>query len=94
MPRNGSLIYFYPYLVERRYQLVIKKRESVGLNDSNDSKAFVEYWSYIDIIYENTDDFNRNKKREILIVFDDMIANILHSLQRGTKSHLKKHSPT
>ena len=43
MPRNGSLIYFYPYLVERRYQLLIKKRESVGLNDSNDSKAFVEY---------------------------------------------------
>ena len=28
-------------------------------------------------IYKNIEDYNRNKKRKILIVFDDMIADML-----------------
>ena len=28
-------------------------------------------------VYENIDDYNRNRKRKILIVFDDMIADIM-----------------
>ena len=31
-------------------------------------------------IYKNTEEYNPNKKRKILIVFDDMIANILRFL--------------
>ena len=28
-------------------------------------------------VYENIDDYNPNRKRKILIVFDDMIADIM-----------------
>ena len=33
----------------------------------------------IDVIYENIDKSNLNKKRKILIVFDNMIANMLNN---------------
>ena len=56
---------------EAKYQLLINKRESTGLKHFNDSKAFIEYSNELDDI------LNPNKKREILIVFDDMIADML-----------------
>ena len=31
----------------------------------------------MDDVYENIDDYNPNRKRKILIVFDDMIADIM-----------------
>ena len=31
----------------------------------------------MDVIYKNIEEYNLNKKREILIVFDDMIADML-----------------
>ena len=89
MPKNESLVYFYPYLVERRYQQRINKREFLGSNDCNDSKAFVQYSTYMDIIHENTDDFNPNRKHEILIVFDHMIADY-SIVCRGVQSPTRK----
>ena len=40
----------------------------------------------MDGVYEDIEEYNRNKKRKILIAFDDMIADIL--------SNKKKHNPT
>ena len=31
----------------------------------------------MDVIYKNTKEYNPNKKQKILIVFDDMIADML-----------------
>ena len=31
----------------------------------------------MDIIYKNIEDYNPNKKHKILIVFDDMIADVV-----------------
>ena len=31
----------------------------------------------MDDVYENIDNYNPNRKRKVLIVFDDMIANIM-----------------
>ena len=31
----------------------------------------------MDDVYQNIDDYNPNRKRKILIVFDDMIADIM-----------------
>ena len=31
----------------------------------------------MDDVYDNIDDYNQNKKRKILIVFDDLIADIM-----------------
>ena len=57
--------------------MLINKRESKGLKYLNDSKAFIEYSNDIDDIYKNIEEYNSNKKHKILIVFDDMIADML-----------------
>ena len=43
----------------------------------NDSKVFVEYSNGMDDIYKNIEEYNPNKKHNILVVFDDMIAAML-----------------
>ena len=40
------------------------------------SKAFIDYLQSIDDVYENLEDYNPTKKRRVLIVFDDMIADM------------------
>ena len=62
---------------EAKYQLLINERESTGLKYLNDSKVFIEYSNDIDDIYKNIEEYNPNKKRKVLIVFDDMIADML-----------------
>ena len=71
-------IYLYakdPY--EAKYQLLINKRESTGLKYLNDSKAFNEYLNDMDDTYKIIEEYNPNKKQEIVIVFDDVIADML-----------------
>ena len=62
---------------EVKYQLLINKRESTDLNYLNDSKAFIEYSNNMNYNYKNIEEYNPNKKRKILIVFDDMITDML-----------------
>ena len=66
-----------PY--EAKYQLLINKRESTGLKHLNDFKVFIKYSSDMDDIYKNNDEYNPNKKRKILIAFDDTIADMLNN---------------
>ena len=47
------------------------------LKHFNDSKAFIEYSNDMLDIYKNIEEFNANKNRKILIIFDDMITDIL-----------------
>ena len=54
----------------------MKKREDVGTNHFNDPNAFIKCSNMMDNIYQNIDDYNPTRKRKILIVFDDMIADI------------------
>ena len=63
-----------PY--KAKYQLLINKRESTGLKYLNDSKAFTDYSNDMDNIYKNIEEYDPNKKWKILIVFDDMIADM------------------
>ena len=62
---------------EAKYQLLINKRKNLGLKHFNDSKAFIEYSNYMGDIYENIEEYNPNKNRKMLIVFDDIVAGIL-----------------
>ena len=39
----------------------------------------------MDDIYKNIEKYNLNKKRKILIVFDDMIADMLSNKKLNTK---------
>ena len=73
-------IYLYakdPY--EAKYQHLINKREKVGLDYFNDSKAFMEYSNDMHDLYNSIENYNPNKKRKVLIVFDDMIADMIHN---------------
>ena len=73
-------IYLYakdPY--EAKYQILIDKRESVGLKHFNDPKAFIEYSNDMQDVSKNIDEYNPGKKRQILIVFDDMIADTINN---------------
>ena len=47
----------------------------------NDPKAFIEYSNDMDEIYENIEQFNTERKRKVLIVFDDIIADIISNLK-------------
>ena len=66
-------------LSEPKYEYLIKKREDVGLKHVNNSNAFIECSSTMDDVYENIHDYNPSRKTKILIVFDDMIADIMTS---------------
>ena len=71
-------IYLYakdPY--EAKYQYLINIREKVGLKRFNNPKAFIEYSNDMCDIYKNIDGYNVDKDCKILIVFDDMIVDII-----------------
>ena len=55
---------------------MIKKREDVGIKNLNDPSACIAHSNAIDTVYNNIDDYNP-KKRKILIVFDDVIVDIM-----------------
>ena len=62
---------------EAKYQYLINKREGVGINHFNDPKAFIEYSNDMYDVYKNIDVYNPDKENKILIVFDDMIADVI-----------------
>ena len=71
-------IYLYSRdLKEPKYQFVIEKRENAGIKHYNDRNAFIECSNTMDDVYENINDYNPIRKRKKLIVFDDMIADIM-----------------
>ena len=71
-------IYLYAKdLSEPKYEYLIKNCENAGIKHLNDSKAFIECSNTMDDVYENINDYNPNRRRKILIVFDDMIADIM-----------------
>ena len=73
-------IYLYAKdLSELKYEHLIKNRENAGIKHLNDSKAFIECSNTMNDVYENIDDYNLKRKRKVLIVFDDMIADIMTS---------------
>ena len=73
-------IYLYakdPY--EAKYPYLINAPEKVGLDHYDDPEAFIEYSNDIQGVYKNIDEYNIDKKRKILIVFDDMIADMINN---------------
>ena len=73
-------IYLYTKdLYEAKYQFLINKREGVGLDHFNDPKTFTEYSNDMRDVYKNIEDYNLGRERKILIVFDDMIADMINN---------------
>ena len=59
-----------------KYQLLINGREKVRIENLKNPKALIYYSQTTDDVYEHLDDYNPTKKRRVLIVFDDMIADM------------------
>ena len=73
-------IYLYAKdLYEAKYQYLIKKREGIGIDHFNDPKAFIENTNDMRDVYKNIDEYNPDKENKILIVFDDIIADMIYS---------------
>ena len=66
-------------LFETKYQFLFNKRESTGLKHLNHRKAFIEYLIDMQDVYKNIEEHNPGKKRKILIVFGDMIADMINN---------------
>ena len=98
-PADIDKIYLYAKdMYEAKHQYLTNKRESVGINHFNDPKAFIEYSNDMHDVYKNIDDYNPDKENKILIVFDDMIADMINNKKlnsivtelfiRGTKLNI------
>ena len=61
---------------EKRYQYLINKREQAGIKNLNDPHAFIEY---VLEVLEDINNYNKNRDKKVLIIFDDMIADIMRS---------------
>ena len=82
-------IYLYARdLNERKYKILIKEREDAGIKHLNDPNAFIKCSDTMDDVYENIHDYNSSRKRKILIIFDDMIADYMTN--KKISIHIKR----
>ena len=71
-------IYLYARdLSEPKYEYLIETREDAGIKHLNNSNAFIECSNTMDSVYENIYDFDSSRRRKMLIVSDDVIADIM-----------------
>ena len=68
-----------PY--EAKYQYFINKHEKVGLSHYDDREAFMEYSNDMQDVYKTSEDYNPRMNRKVLIVFDDMIADMINNIK-------------
>ena len=71
-------IYLYAKdLSKPKYEFLINNCKNAAIKNYDDPNAFIEYSNTMDDVFSNIDDYNQRGKRRILIVFDDMIADIM-----------------
>ena len=66
-------------LSEPKYKYLINKREQVGIKRLQNAKAFIEYSDDMNDVFENINGYNKKCDKKVLLVFDDMIADIEHN---------------
>ena len=64
---------------EEKYQYLINKREQAGIKNLNDPHAFIEYSSDMNDVLEDINNYNINRNKKVLIIFDELIADIKRS---------------
>ena len=64
---------------EAKYQYLINIREKVGIDHHDDPRAYIEYSNDMHDVYKNIDEYNLDEENKTLIVFDDMIADIINN---------------
>ena len=70
-------IYLYAKDIHKpKYEYLINKREQAGIKNLNDPQAFIEYSDDVNDVLDDINNYNKNRDKKVLIVFDDMIADI------------------
>ena len=70
-------IYLYAKDIhEPKYEYLINKREQAGIKNLIDPNAFIEYSDDMNDVLDDINNHNKNRDKKVLIVFDDMIADI------------------
>ena len=64
---------------EDKYQYLINKREQAGTKNLNDSHPFIEYSCDMNDVLEDINNYNKKRDKKVLIIFDDMIDDIMRS---------------
>ena len=64
---------------EEKYQYLINKREQAAIKNLNDPHAFIEYSNDMNDLLEDINNYNKKRDKKVLIIFDDMIADIMRS---------------
>ena len=64
---------------EDKYQYLINKKEQAGIKNLNDPHAFIEYSNDMNDVLEDINNCNKKRDKKVLIIFDDMIADIMRS---------------
>ena len=73
-------IYLYGKdLSEPKYEFLINKREQAGIKNLNEPHAFIEYSNDMDDVFDDINNYNKNRDKKVLIVFDEMIADMMSS---------------
>ena len=69
-------IYLYAKDIhEPKYEYLINKREQAGIKNLNYPHAFREYSNDMNDVLDDINNYNKNRDKKVLIVFDDMIAD-------------------
>ena len=58
---------------------MIEKREYIEIKHKNDPTAYFECSNTVDDVYKKIDYYNPKRDKEILIPFDDIVADIITS---------------
>ena len=65
--------------MKQNNQYLINIREKAGLNHYDDPRGFMDYSDNMQDVYKNIEEHNPGKKRKVLIVFDNMINDMINN---------------
>ena len=70
-------IYLYAKdLQELKYQYLIDNRVKAGIKHLDNPHTFIEYSDDMNNVYNDHINYNKNRENRVLIILDDMIADI------------------
>ena len=72
----GKICSYVKDSFKSKYKLLINGREKVGIKKLKNPKPFTDYSQTIYDVYKRLKGYNPTKKRKVLTVFDDMIADL------------------
>ena len=75
-PAIEKIYFYFKDPIESKDQLLINGKEKIGIKKLKNSKSFIDHSQAVDDIYEILESYNPTKKRRVLIVLDDMIADM------------------